>query len=146
MRTSKHAIERIEGLLPLNALKNLTESIDTTIYHMIMEGWEYEEISDYLLDKIECAVTKHRIETAESDLGQAARMHIIGKQVVIIDECTSANNIKIRTVVDFDPLGIIWFEEEQLGSHFNNPFDFEAFMTGHKTYIHENEVSIQLVN
>ena len=141
MRTSKHAIERIEDLLPSNALRNFTESTDTIIYHMIMEGWEYEEISDYLLDKIECAVTKHRIETAESDLGQ----HIIGKQVVIIDECISSNNVKIRTVVDFDPLGIIWFEEEQLGSHFEIS-DFEAFVTGHKTYIHKHELSIQLVN
>lgn len=146
MRTSTHMTERIEDLLPLNALKNLTESIDTIIYHMTMEGWEYEEISDYLLDKIECAVTKHRIETAESDLGQAARMHVIGKQVIIIDECISANNVKIRTVVDFDPLGIIWFEEEQLGSHFSYPFDLDKFMTGHKIFIHESEVSIQLIN
>lgn len=146
MRTSKRAIERIEGLLTINALTNLTESIDIIIEDMIEEGWEYEEISDYLLDKIECTVTKHRIETTKDDLGQVIRTHIIGKQVVIIDECTSANNVKIRTVEDFDPLGIIWFEEEQLGSYFNNPFDFEAFVTGHKTYIHENEVSIQLVN
>jgi len=145
MRISKQAIERIEGLITTNALTNLTESIDIIIEDMIKEGWEYEEVSDYLLDRIECTITKHRIETTKND-SQVTRAHIIGKQVVIIDECASINNIKIRTVVDFDPIGIIWFEEEQLGSHFNNPFDFEAFISGRKTYIHENEVSIQLVN
>jgi hypothetical protein len=145
MKTSKHTIERIESLLATDALTNLTESIDIIIEDMIEEGWEYEEISDYLSDKVECAVTKHRIETAKDDL-QIAQVNIIGKQVVIIDETRTENNVFIKTISDFEVEGMIWFEEDNGGTSFHFASDIELFIQGKKAFIHPDEISIQLIN
>ena len=68
------------------------------------------------------------------------------KKVVIIDETQTQNNVSIKTISDFELEGMIWFEEDEYGTHFAWESDIEAFLQGKKVYIHDGEVSMQLVN
>jgi len=142
-RLSKETTERIEGCgITTDTQLNLKESITDATKSMISDGWEYEDVKDYLFDLIDDIVeTQERHDEKEV----VARMHLFGRQVVIIDETHKQNNVSIKTISDFELKGIIWFEEDKYGTHFWMS-DVEAFLQGRKVYIHDGEVSMQLVN
>ena len=57
-RLDKHTTERIESLINQTALIELKFSISKITEDMLEEGWEYEEIRDYLLDLLELHLYK----------------------------------------------------------------------------------------
>ena len=57
-RLDKHTTERIESLINQTALNELKFSINKITEDMLEEGWEYEEIRDYLLDLLELQLYK----------------------------------------------------------------------------------------
>ena len=142
-RLSKETTERIEGCgITTDTQLNLKESITDATKSMISDGWEYEDVKDYLFDLIDDIVeTQERQDEKEA----VARMHLVGRQVVIIDETHKQNNVSVKTISDFD-FGVIWFKEDEYGTHFTWESDIEAFLQGRKIYIHDGEVSMQLVN
>ena len=142
-RLSKETTERIEGCgITTDTHLNLKESITDVLGSMTEDGWDYEDVKDYLFDLIDDIV-----EARERDeKGALARMHLVGRQVVIIDETYNQNNVFVKTISDFELEGMIWFKEDEHGTHFTWESDIEAFLQGRKIYIHDGEVSMQLVN
>jgi hypothetical protein len=157
MKLEKHVIERIEGLTDTNAIINFKESVNIIIVDMLNEGWGYEDATDYMFDVIKATVEAHKRQDEEdkefgNERASLARMHVIGKKVVIIDETQTQNNVSIKTISDFFELeGTIWFEYEDDEVMFDETYlacksDIEAFIQGKKAFIHPNEVSIQLIS
>jgi hypothetical protein len=142
-RLSKETTERIEGCgITTNTQLNLKESITDVLGSMTEEGWDYEDVKDYLFDLIDDIVKARE----RDEKGALARMHLIGRQVVIIDETHKQNNVSVKTISDFELEGMIWFEEDEHGTHFIREFDIKVFLQGRKVFIHYGEVSMQLVN
>jgi hypothetical protein len=141
-RLSKETTERIEDCgITTDTQLNLKESITDVLGSMTEDGWDYEDVKDYLFDLIDDIV-----EARERDeKGALARMHLVGRQVVIIDETHKQNNVSVKTISDFD-FGVIWFKEDEYVTHFTWESDIEAFLQGKKVYIHDGEVSMQLAN
>ena len=57
-RLDKRTTERIESLINQTALIELKFGINKITEDMLEEGWEYEEIKDYLLDLLELQLYK----------------------------------------------------------------------------------------
>ena len=57
-RLDKRTTERIESLINQTALIELKFGINKISEDMLEEGWEYEEIKDYLLDLLELQLYK----------------------------------------------------------------------------------------
>ena len=105
--------ERIEGCgITTDTQLNLKESITDATKSMISDGWEYEDVKDYLFDLIDDIIeTRERQDDKEA----IARIATIGRKVVIIDEAKTQNNITIKTVSDFRLKNrVICFEEDPL--------------------------------
>ena len=144
-RLSKETTERIEGCsITINTQLNLEDAIQDTLESMLEEGWDYIDVKNYLYDLIDTIVDAREIE---DDKETVARMNIIGRKVVIIDEMQTQNNVTIKTISDFELKdAVICFEEDEDGTYFYSTAGVEQFLQGKKAYIHDGEVSIQLVN
>ena len=57
-RLDKRTTERIESLINQTALIELKFSINKIAEDMLEEGWEYEDVRDYLLDLLELQLYK----------------------------------------------------------------------------------------
>jgi hypothetical protein len=57
-RLDKRTTERIESLINQTALTELKFGISKITEDMLEEGWEYEEVRDYLLDLLELQLYK----------------------------------------------------------------------------------------
>ena len=57
-RLDNRTTERIESLINQTALIELKFSINKIAEDMLEEGWEYEEVRDYLLDLLELQLYK----------------------------------------------------------------------------------------
>ena len=151
MKLDKHTTERIEGMVEQNAILNFKESVNLIIVDMVNEGWEYEDAKDYMFDIIESNIEAHQRQDEEdeefgNEKAALARMHVIGKKVVIIDETRTENNVFIKTISDFEIEGMIWFEEDNGGTCFACESDIELFIQGKKAFIHPDEISVQLIS
>lgn len=144
-RLSKEATERIESCaLTTNTQLNLKDSIQYTLKSMLEEGWDYTDVKDYLYDLVDTIVDAREVK---DDKETIARMTVIGRKVVIIDETRTQNNVTVKTVYNFGLQdGIVYFEEDKYGSYFYTAEGTERFLEGRKAYIHHGEVSIQLAN
>jgi hypothetical protein len=144
-RLSKETTERIEGCgITIDTQLNLEGSITDALGSMIEEGWEYEDVKDYLFDLIDDII---ETQERQDDKEAIARIATIGRKVVIIDETKTQNNITIKTVSDFRLKNrVICFEEDEYGIYFSSADMIEQFLENRKTYIHDGEVSMQLVN
>ena len=131
--------ERIEGLVETKAIQDFKTSVNTIIVDMTNDGYEYEEVAEYMLSVINGTIRSHKNEDAKNQL--------IGKRVVVVDEMGQKNNIKVLTISDFDPEGMMWFKEEEEGSITHIPeSEVDKFISGTKVYIHPDEVYVQLVD
>ena len=152
MKLEKHVIERIEGLTNTNAILNFKESVNIIIVDMLNEGWGYEYATDYMFDVIKVTVEVHKRQDEEdeefgNERASLARTHVIGRKVVIIDETQTQNNVTIKTISDFELKdAVICFEEDEDGTYFYSTAGAEQLLEGKKAYLHDGEVSIQLVN
>ena len=144
-RLSKETTERIEGCaLTTNTQLNLKDAIQDTLKSMIEEGWDHIDVKEYLYDLVDTIVDAREIE---DDKETVARMNTIGRKVVIIDEMQTQNNVTIKTISDFElKASSICFEEDEYGTYFYSTAGAEQFLQGKKAYLHDGEVSIQLVS
>ena len=144
-RLSKETTERIEGCsITINTQLFLKNQITDALNSMLREGWEHIDVKDYLYDLIDTIVDAREIE---DDKETVARMNIIGRKVVIIDEMQTQNTVTIKTISDFELKdAVICFEEDEDGTYFYSTAGAEQLLEGKKAYIHDGEVSIQLVN
>ena len=132
--------ERIESLIDLSALAWFKESTNIIIVDMVNEGWEYNDVRKYLSDRIEENIAAHKRQDTIDKLTQ-----LIGKKCIVIDEIAKKNNIKIHTIIGVGENGGICFEEYDGETIFAFKSDEEWFIEGYKTWIHPDEVSIQLI-
>ena len=144
-RLSKETTERIEGCaLTTNTQLNLKDAIQDTLKSMIEEGWDHIDVKEYLYDLVDTIVDAREIE---DDKETVAGMNTIGRKVVIIDEMQTQNNVTIKTISDFElKASSICFEEDEYGTYFYSTAGAEQFLQGKKAYLHDGEVSIQLVS
>ena len=144
-RLSKETTERIEGCgITINTQLFLKNQITDALNSMLREGWEHIDVKEYLYDLVDTIVDSRK---AEDDKETVARMNTIGRKVVIIDETGTQNNVTIKTISDFElKASSICFEEDEYRTYFYSKDGAERFLEGRKAYIHDGEVSIQLVN
>jgi len=146
-RLDKETTERIEGCgITINTQLNLKNAIQDTLNSMLGEdeGWDYVDVKAYLYDLVDTIVDAREREDSKETM---ARMTVVGRKVVIIDETETQNNITIKTVSDFEfETAVICFEEDEYGTYFYSTAGAEQFLQGKKAYLHDGEVSIQLAN
>jgi hypothetical protein len=65
-RIDEHAVERIEGTVNMKALESFKESTNKIIEDMFDEGYDMEDIKDYLFQEIENKIDT-KIEESEND-------------------------------------------------------------------------------
>ena len=58
MRIDKYTIKRIEGLTPEKSINNFKESVKKIKKSMLEEGWEEQDVFDYLVNYIENELIK----------------------------------------------------------------------------------------
>jgi len=69
-RLSKEATDRVEGLTNTIALNLFKTSINVIIQDMVSEGWEHEDVRDYMFDTIESKIEEHQHQDKEEDWKQ----------------------------------------------------------------------------
>ena len=114
----------------LEAEFNEIETLKDLVNYLDAQGYDVYEAYELII--------KHTVEFPTDH-------KLVGRQVVVIDETQKTNNINIYTISKVDEEGT-WFEGYTGPTVFYSDNEEKRFMQGFKAFIHQDEVSIQLVN